>query len=166
MTNFICDFVCSVNATSHLFGACEIIRNICHRFIIHESYKCTCLDACQLLLNFWLPSAVLLAPILSSPWNLGGFSSGDIMQKQIVAGLAGMPLEQPRSVRVLWCEELLRVDTTISLGIFHLDESIVCLAVLTVYIELEAMRQVLDAEHWTSLSRVCGAYWDPCCNLQ
>ena len=167
MTNIIYDFACSGNTTSHLFGACEIINNICHSFIINELYKCTCLDACQLLLNFWLPSAVLLAPILSSPLNLWRFSSGDIMQKQIVAGLAGMPLEQPRSRRVLWCEELLRIDARIFLCIFHLLESIPCQAVLAMYIELEARRHIHDAEHWlTSLSRVCGAYWDPCCNLQ
>ena len=26
------------------WGTCEIINNICHSFIINESYKCTCLE--------------------------------------------------------------------------------------------------------------------------
>ena len=166
MTNIIYGFACSGNTMSHFFVACEIINNICHSFIINELYKCACLDACQLLLNFWPPSAVLLAPILSSPLNLGGFSSCDLMQKQIVAGLAGMPLHQPRFIRVLWCEELLCIDRLISIKIFHLCESIPWQAVLAMYIEFEARRHILDAVHWAVLSRVCGAYWDPCCNLQ
>ena len=43
LTNIIYDF------------ACEIIHNICHSFIINESYKCTCLEKLckKLSTNTW-----------------------------------------------------------------------------------------------------------------
>ena len=46
MTNIIYDFACSKQMRCGVSGTCEIINNICHSFIINESYKCTCLDAC------------------------------------------------------------------------------------------------------------------------
>ena len=51
MTNIIYEFACSWNTTSHLFGACNIINNICHSFIINELYKCKCLDAWHCVQN-------------------------------------------------------------------------------------------------------------------
>jgi len=46
MTNIIYDFACSTQMRRGVSRTCEIINNICHSFIIKESYERTCLDAC------------------------------------------------------------------------------------------------------------------------
>jgi hypothetical protein len=46
MTNIVYDFACYKQMRHGVSGTCEIINNICHSFIINESYKCICLDAC------------------------------------------------------------------------------------------------------------------------
>ena len=46
MTNIIYDFACSKQMRRGVSGTCEVINDICHSLIIHESYERTCLDAC------------------------------------------------------------------------------------------------------------------------
>ena len=58
-----------------------------------------------------------------------------------------MRLEHPCFVRVLCSEEFPYNDATIVQDIFHFCESIPMNAVLVMYIELEARRNILDAGH-------------------
>ena len=48
MTNIIYDVACSKQMRRAVSGTCQLINNICHSFIINESYKCTCPDACEM----------------------------------------------------------------------------------------------------------------------